>query len=178
MIVSLPHCVIVEISVIDMQFLSCCLRQIVVWRFLNRAEDSDVLGTKKALVFIVFLQYIPRFVRFIPLTSDLKKSQGVFAETAWAGAAYYLLWFILASHVSNWYPPTAEYIFKCRSSEEHLVLYHNTIIRSIIEALISSSRSSLITINGITGSWGLMVSIRNWTQRYVLGYSMQRKSRM
>lgn len=68
---------------------------------MNRAEDSDVLGTKKALVIIVFLQYIPRFVRFIPLTSELKKSQGVFAETAWAGAAYYLLWFMLASHVSK-----------------------------------------------------------------------------
>lgn len=74
--------------------------QIVVWRFLHRAKGSDVLGTKQALVIIVFIQYIPRFVRFIPLTSELKKTAGVFAETAWAGAAYYLLWFLLASHVS------------------------------------------------------------------------------
>ncbi|EPS59341.1 hypothetical protein M569_15467, partial [Genlisea aurea] len=73
--------------------------QIVVWRFLYRSEGTDVLGTKEALVIIVFVQYIPRFLRFVPLTSELKKSAGVFAETAWAGAAYYLLWFMLASHV-------------------------------------------------------------------------------
>lgn len=81
------------------------LPQIVVWRFLRRAKGSDVLGTKQALVIIVFIQYIPRFVRFIPLTSELKKTAGVFAETAWAGAAYYLLWFLLASHICGafWY---------------------------------------------------------------------------
>ncbi|KAL3622379.1 putative cyclic nucleotide-gated ion channel 7 [Castilleja foliolosa] len=81
------------------------LPQIVVWRFLHQAHDSDVLGTKRALVIIVFLQYIPRFVRFVPLSSELKKTAGVFAETAWAGAAYYLLWFLLASHVVGalWY---------------------------------------------------------------------------
>ncbi|KAK6162837.1 hypothetical protein DH2020_002678 [Rehmannia glutinosa] len=56
------------------------LPQIVVWRFLHRAEDSDVLGTKRALVIIVFLQYIPRFVRFVPLSSELKKTAGVFAK--------------------------------------------------------------------------------------------------
>ncbi|KAL7158256.1 hypothetical protein ABFS83_02G130200 [Erythranthe nasuta] len=81
------------------------LPQIVVWRFLHRAKGSDVLGTKRALVIIVFLQYIPRFLRFVPLTSELKKTAGVFAETAWAGAAYYLLWFLLASHIVGalWY---------------------------------------------------------------------------
>jgi cyclic nucleotide gated channel len=36
----------------------------------------------------------------VPLTSELKRTSGVFAETAWAGAAYYLLLFMLASHVS------------------------------------------------------------------------------
>ena len=75
--------------------------QIVVWTFIQRGEGSHVLSTKRALMFIVFLQYIPRFFRFVPLTSELKKSAGVFAETAWAGAAYYLLWFLLASHVSS-----------------------------------------------------------------------------
>lgn len=74
--------------------------QIVVWKFLGRPLSSDVLGTKQALRVIVFIQYIPRFVRFIPLTSEVKKSAGVFAESAWAGAAYYLLWYMLSSHVS------------------------------------------------------------------------------
>ncbi|VFQ87272.1 unnamed protein product [Cuscuta campestris] len=81
------------------------LPQIVVWRFLHGSQGSDVLGTKKALVIVVILQHIPRFLRFVPLNSDLKKTSGVFAETAWLGAAYYMLWFILASHTfgAYWY---------------------------------------------------------------------------
>ncbi|RWR87882.1 putative cyclic nucleotide-gated ion channel 5 isoform X1 [Cinnamomum micranthum f. kanehirae] len=79
--------------------------QVVIWRFLHRLKGSDVLATKNALLFVVLLQYIPRFFRFIPLTSELKKTAGVFAETAWAGAAYYLLWYMLASHIVGafWY---------------------------------------------------------------------------
>ncbi|CAM8959946.1 unnamed protein product [Rhodiola kirilowii] len=81
------------------------LPQIVVWRFLSRSGGTDVLATKQALLFIVLLQYIPRFFRIIPLTSELKRTAGVFAETAWAGAAYYLLWYMLASHIVGafWY---------------------------------------------------------------------------
>lgn len=77
-----------------------CFIQIVVWRFLLRSHGSDVLATKKALLFIVLIQYVPRFARILPLTSELKRTAGVFAETAWAGAVYYLLLYMLASHVS------------------------------------------------------------------------------
>lgn len=76
------------------------LVQIVVWRFLLRSNGSDVLATKQALFFIVLFQYVPRLFRILPLTSELKRTTGVFAETAWAGAAYYLLLYMLASHVS------------------------------------------------------------------------------
>ncbi|KAH9654390.1 putative cyclic nucleotide-gated ion channel 5 [Citrus sinensis] len=81
------------------------LPQIVVWRFLLRSNGSDVLATKQALFFIVLFQYFPRFFRILPLTSELKRTAGVFAETAWAGAAYYLLLYMLASHVVGalWY---------------------------------------------------------------------------
>lgn len=75
--------------------------QIVVWKYLtNKRKGSEVLATKQALLILVFLQYIPRFLRFVPLASDLKKTAGAFADSAWAGAAYYLLWYLLASHVS------------------------------------------------------------------------------
>lgn len=74
--------------------------QIVVWRFLQRSKGSDVLATKQALFYIILLQYIPRFARILPLTSELKRTSGVFAETAWAGAVTYLLLYMLASHVS------------------------------------------------------------------------------
>ncbi|KAL3746280.1 hypothetical protein ACJRO7_015267 [Eucalyptus globulus] len=81
------------------------LPQIVVWRFLLRSNGSDVLGTKRALLFIVFAQYVFRFLRIFPLTSELKRTAGVLAETAWAGAAYYLLLYMLASHIVGalWY---------------------------------------------------------------------------
>jgi hypothetical protein len=45
------------------------------------------------------------------VTKDLKRTAGVFIETAWAGAGYYLLWFMLAGHVS---------FCLCLSSREHL----------------------------------------------------------
>ncbi|XP_038693034.1 putative cyclic nucleotide-gated ion channel 8 [Tripterygium wilfordii] len=79
--------------------------QIVVWNHLGKTADSEVWATKSALLDIVFLQYVPRFVRFIPLTSELKKTAGVFAESALAGAAYYLLWYMLSSHIAGafWY---------------------------------------------------------------------------
>ncbi|KAB1996222.1 hypothetical protein ES319_D13G217200v1 [Gossypium barbadense] len=81
------------------------LPQIVVWRFLHGSNGSDVLATKQALFFIVLFQYIPRFLRVIPLTSEMKRTTGVFAETAWAGAAYYLLLYMLCSHIVGafWY---------------------------------------------------------------------------
>lgn len=73
--------------------------QFVVWKFLLK-EGAEVLNSKEALQHIILLQYIPRFVRFLPLISELKKTAGVFAESAFAGAAYYLLWYLLMSHVS------------------------------------------------------------------------------
>ncbi|XP_050232676.1 putative cyclic nucleotide-gated ion channel 8 [Mercurialis annua] len=82
------------------------LPQLIVWKYLTETKKgSEVLATKQALLIIVFLQYVPRFMRFVPLTSDLKKTAGAFAESAWAGAAYYLLWYMLASHIAGafWY---------------------------------------------------------------------------
>jgi len=81
----------------SMTFLVFNYVQIIVWRY---RRGTDVQVTKNALLFLILIQYIPRFVRLIPLTSEMKRTAGVFAETAWAGAAYYLLWFLLASHVS------------------------------------------------------------------------------
>lgn len=76
-------------------------RQIVVWRYLHIPDGPDVLTTKTALVWVVLIQYIPRLLRIFRVTTDLKRTAGVFIETAWAGAAYYLLWFMLAGHVST-----------------------------------------------------------------------------
>lgn len=86
------------------------LPQIVVWRYLHIPDGPDVLTTKTALVWVVLIQYIPRLLRIFPVITDLKRTAGVFIETAWAGAAYYLLWFMLAGHNVGtlWYFLTIE----------------------------------------------------------------------
>jgi cyclic nucleotide gated channel len=75
------------------------LPQVVLWRFLMDTNKTAVLETKDNLLFIIIAQYVPRLVRIYPLSTELKRTSGVFAETALAGAAYYLLWYMLASHV-------------------------------------------------------------------------------
>ncbi|XP_061351501.1 putative cyclic nucleotide-gated ion channel 8 isoform X2 [Gastrolobium bilobum] len=79
--------------------------QIVVWKYLYSNKRAQVLGTKTALLRIVILQYFPRFLRFIPLASEVKKTAGVFSENAFIGAMYYLIWYMLASHITGsvWY---------------------------------------------------------------------------
>ncbi|CAH8277332.1 unnamed protein product [Arabidopsis lyrata] len=58
------------------------------------------------------------------VTSELKKTTGDFAEGAWAGAAHYLLWYMLASHITGafWYMLSVErndtcWRFACKFSQ-------------------------------------------------------------
>uniref|UniRef100_A0A804P2L3 Ion transport domain-containing protein n=1 Tax=Zea mays TaxID=4577 RepID=A0A804P2L3_MAIZE len=50
-------------------------------------------------------QYVPRLVRIIPLYLEITRSAGTVVDTAWPGAAFNLLVYILASHVLGalWY---------------------------------------------------------------------------
>jgi cyclic nucleotide gated channel, plant len=91
------------------------LPQVVVWKFLHRSKGTAVMQTKDALLVIVLVQYIPRLVRIYPLSSELKRTRGAFAETAYAGAAYYLLWYMLASHIVGafWYLLSIERVTDC-----------------------------------------------------------------
>ncbi|KAF9681357.1 hypothetical protein SADUNF_Sadunf06G0217500 [Salix dunnii] len=65
----------------------------------GRSSVSD--HTNNALVLIVLLQYIPRLYLIFPSSSEIIKSTRVITETAWAGAAYNLLLYMLASHARN-----------------------------------------------------------------------------
>lgn len=67
---------------------------------LPKLTGSEVLSAKNILMIIVILQYIPRLVRIIPLYRQITRSAGIITETAWAGAAFNLLIYMLASHVS------------------------------------------------------------------------------
>lgn len=81
------------------------LPQVVIWIYIRNRTGSAVLNVKNFLKFIVFFQYFPRLYRIYPLTLEVVKTAGVFTETAWAGAAYNLILYMLASHVVGacWY---------------------------------------------------------------------------
>ncbi|CAN1171872.1 Protein CNGC15c [Linum perenne] len=62
-------------------------------------------NTKNVLRFIIIFQYLPRLYLIFPLSSQIVKATGFVTETAWAGAAYNLMLYMLASHVLGacWY---------------------------------------------------------------------------
>ncbi|XP_074566439.1 cyclic nucleotide-gated ion channel 1-like [Curcuma longa] len=80
------------------------LPQIVILVIMPRLKAAS-LDSKTLLMYIVILQYVPRLVRIIPLYLEVTRSAGIIAETAWAGAAFNLLLYMLASHVLGafWY---------------------------------------------------------------------------
>lgn len=67
---------------------------------LPHLKDSKVMEAKDILMVIVTCQYVPRLIRIIPLYLQITRSAGIITETAWAGAAFNLLIYMLASHVS------------------------------------------------------------------------------
>ncbi|KAJ1690912.1 hypothetical protein LUZ63_015067 [Rhynchospora breviuscula] len=81
------------------------LPQVTILIMLPKQTGSEILNAKNILMIIVILQYIPRLVRIIPLYRQITRSAGIITETAWAGAAFNLVIYMLASHVFGalWY---------------------------------------------------------------------------
>lgn len=73
----------------------------MIWFIMPAIRSSHADHTNNTLVLIVLLQYIPRFYLIFPLSSHIIKTTGVVTKTAWAGAAYNLVLYMLASHVCN-----------------------------------------------------------------------------
>ncbi|KAF3454981.1 hypothetical protein FNV43_RR05429 [Rhamnella rubrinervis] len=81
------------------------LPQVLIWMVIPNLSGSTMTNTKNFLRFIIIFQYIPRLFLIYPLSSQIVKATGVVTETAWAGAAYNLMLYMLASHVLGacWY---------------------------------------------------------------------------
>ncbi|KAL0327639.1 UNVERIFIED_CONTAM: putative cyclic nucleotide-gated ion channel 14 [Sesamum angustifolium] len=95
------------------------LPQIVIWSILPAIRSSHADHTNNALVLIVLLQYIPRLYLIFPLSSQIIKATGVVTKTAWAGAAYNLLLYMLAAMYvlgASWYLLSIERHATCLSS--------------------------------------------------------------
>ncbi|BFG22146.1 hypothetical protein CerSpe_084200 [Prunus speciosa] len=70
---------------------------------------------KDLLLFVIVVQYVPRLWRIYPLYKEVTRTSGFLTETAWAGAAYNLLLYMLASHVVGaiWYLFSVEREYRC-----------------------------------------------------------------
>ncbi|GAA0153596.1 ligand-gated ion channel [Lithospermum erythrorhizon] len=81
------------------------LPQVLIWVIIPNLKGSTMANTRNVLRFIIIFQYLPRLYLIFPLTSQIVKATGVVTETAWAGAAYNLMLYMLASHVLGacWY---------------------------------------------------------------------------
>ncbi|RRT58818.1 hypothetical protein B296_00046289, partial [Ensete ventricosum] len=81
------------------------LPQIMILLIIPKLEGSALLNAKNALMYAVIFQYVPRVLRIIPLYLEVTRSAGIIAETAWLGAAFNLLLYMLASHILGafWY---------------------------------------------------------------------------
>ncbi|GMI81863.1 cyclic nucleotide-gated channel 15 [Hibiscus trionum] len=81
------------------------LPQVLIWIIIPNLKGSTTTNTKNVLRFIIIFQYLPRLFLIFPLSSQIVKATGVVTETAWAGAAYNLILYMLASHVlgASWY---------------------------------------------------------------------------
>lgn len=70
------------------------------WLVIPGIRDSRADYDNTTLGLIVLFQYVPRIFVIFPLNQKIVKTTGVVAKTAWSGAAYNLILFMLASHVS------------------------------------------------------------------------------
>ncbi|KAK2661826.1 hypothetical protein Ddye_000400 [Dipteronia dyeriana] len=95
------------------------LPQIVIWLVIPATRDSRADYANSTLALIVLLQYIPRIFVIIPLNQRIIKTTGVVAKTAWSGAAYNIILFMLCSHVlgSTYYLLSISRVFQCWKTE-------------------------------------------------------------
>ncbi|KAK7854104.1 cyclic nucleotide-gated ion channel 1 [Quercus suber] len=97
------------IDILECQFYSdgCVLLpfQVVVCVIIFTKKTKAPSIMKQMLKLVIFSQYVPRLSRLYPLYMEVTRASGILTQTAWAGAAYNLFLYMLASHVVGafWY---------------------------------------------------------------------------
>ncbi|XP_023873241.2 cyclic nucleotide-gated ion channel 1-like isoform X1 [Quercus suber] len=81
------------------------LPQVVVCVIIFSKKTKAPLIMKQMLKIAIFSQYLPRLSRLYPLYMEVTRTSGILTKTAWAGAAYNLFLYMLATHVVGafWY---------------------------------------------------------------------------
>ncbi|KAL6551919.1 putative cyclic nucleotide-gated ion channel 16 [Orobanche gracilis] len=95
------------------------LPQCVAWGVMPFTRSQTSTNVNHAISLLIILQYIPRLIVIFPLNWRIIKNTGVVAKTAWTGAAYNLILYLLASHVLGavWYLMSVERILSCWKHE-------------------------------------------------------------
>ncbi|KAK7814691.1 putative cyclic nucleotide-gated ion channel 10, partial [Quercus suber] len=93
----------------------CSAFQVVSLVSIPKIKSQAPLIVKQRLEFVIFAQYVPRITRLYPLYMEVKRTSGILTQTAWAGAAYNLFLYMLASHVVGafWYLFAIERVGTC-----------------------------------------------------------------
>ncbi|KAL2468909.1 Cyclic nucleotide-gated ion channel 1 [Forsythia ovata] len=81
------------------------LPQVVILMVVPSINAPMSLVTKDLLKIVIISQYVPRLFRIYPLYKEVTRTSGIFTETAWAGAVFNLILYLLFSHVLGafWY---------------------------------------------------------------------------
>jgi hypothetical protein len=74
--------------------------QVIVLAIIPNLKSTGPFLAKDLLKYTVLIQYVPRLLRIRPLFQEVTRTSGILAETAWAGAVFNLLLYMLASHVN------------------------------------------------------------------------------
>nr|GMC63503.1 probable cyclic nucleotide-gated ion channel 16 [Ipomoea batatas]GMC69837.1 probable cyclic nucleotide-gated ion channel 16 [Ipomoea batatas]GMC72214.1 probable cyclic nucleotide-gated ion channel 16 [Ipomoea batatas]GMC74388.1 probable cyclic nucleotide-gated ion channel 16 [Ipomoea batatas] len=95
------------------------LPQILIWFIMPLKKSPTAAHANHAITLVIMLQYVPKLLVIFPLNWKIIKNTGVVAKTAWSGAAYNLLLYMLASHVLGavWYLMSVERHFSCWKME-------------------------------------------------------------
>ncbi|XP_019191070.1 PREDICTED: cyclic nucleotide-gated ion channel 1-like [Ipomoea nil] len=99
------------------------LPQVVLFMMIPRADRPFIMVAKDILKVVILVQSVPRLLRIYPLYKEVTRTSGFFTETAWAGAAFNLFLYMIASYVAGaiWYITAIERQDKCwrRACEKH-----------------------------------------------------------
>ncbi|KAJ3678401.1 hypothetical protein LUZ60_002204 [Juncus effusus] len=75
--------------------------QILLWGLMPAIKSSNYNIKNTTFGLVLIFQYIFRMYLIVPLSNKIIKAAGVVAKTAWGGAAYNLLLYMLASHITG-----------------------------------------------------------------------------
>ncbi|KMZ66562.1 cyclic nucleotide-gated channel 18 [Zostera marina] len=102
--------------------------QMILWFVVPAVNGGVSRHNNNTLSLFVLIQYLPRLFLIFPLNARIVKNSGALAKTAWAGAAYNLFLYMLASHGLGalWYLLSIErqntcWVFFCKDENKTTV---------------------------------------------------------